>query len=773
MGVAALALGGSALVSGLIPAPAGAARADVARSGPVADTGLSITQTWAQMLPDVGNPIATSSPNLAVLPGGPAVVVGDRGGNLWAFNLSTGADMAPGGGTPAFFHVNGPIDSTPSVGRPGGGTTDTIFFGVGNAADPSPPVSVQAVTPVGTPLWSFLSTNIDPSDLIRGVAAGVSIATIAGQMVLNVPTIGQREWQLAALSGAVRAGWPFPGPDGDLSTGGVGDIDWAGEQEWVDNGDSTAGIYNGHQYTDGSILRPLNPSGQQQCEIDRNQAGESSPALGEIVPSNPMVAIVYGTADYPPFAGASDTNKLFAVGAHCNPLWTASLNGTTADSPAIVNAMGNGQLQVAEGTNIGNGFSQGYVYLLNGGTGQPIWYAQASGAIVGSIVSVDPVGQGYQDLVVPTTAGVQIFDGRTGQLLATLGNGQAFQNSPLVTTDPNGSIGLTIAGYQADPADPSQPVGVISHFEISGSHGNLRSGPGHTEVANTDVLAQPGGWPMFHHDQKLTGNAGIPPPAACTAPTGTPAGYVMAGSDGSVYRFGPSPSNLPFCGSQQYKFLAQPMVGIASTHNGGGYWTVASDGGIFGYGNAGYYGSMGGRPLNQPIVGMAATADGKGYWLVARDGGMFAFGDAGYYGSMGGRPLNQPIVGMTATPNGKGYWLVASDGGLFAFGNAKYFGSMGGKPLNQPIVGMADDPVTGGYWMVARDGGIFAFNAPYHGSTGNIHLNQPIVAMEALPNGSGYRFVAADGGVFSFAAPYYGAMPPLQLTGGIVAMSGF
>ncbi len=33
---------------------------------------------------------------------------------------------------------------------------------------------------------------------------------------------------------------------------------------------------------------------------------------------------------------------------------------------------------------------------------------------------------------------------------------------------------------------------------------------------------------------------------------------------------------------------------------------------------------------------MAATPDGKGYWLVASDGGVFAFGDAGFEGSMGG-----------------------------------------------------------------------------------------------------------------------------------------
>jgi len=72
---------------------------------------------------------------------------------------------------------------------------------------------------------------------------------------------------------------------------------------------------------------------------------------------------------------------------------------------------------------------------------------------------------------------------------------------------------------------------------------------------------------------------------------------------------------------------------------------------------------MGNKTLNKPIVGMAATPDGKGYWLVASDGGIFSFGDATFYGSMGNKTLNKPIVGMAAVPGGGGYWEVASDGG--------------------------------------------------------------------------------------------------------------
>ena len=74
---------------------------------------------------------------------------------------------------------------------------------------------------------------------------------------------------------------------------------------------------------------------------------------------------------------------------------------------------------------------------------------------------------------------------------------------------------------------------------------------------------------------------------------------------------------------------------------------------------------------------MAATPDGRGYWLVASDGGVFAYGDAAFHGSTGNLVLNRPVVGMAATPDGRGYWLVASDGGIFAFGDAGFHGSAG------------------------------------------------------------------------------------------------
>jgi hypothetical protein len=199
--------------------------------------------------------------------------------------------------------------------------------------------------------------------------------------------------------------------------------------------------------------------------------------------------------------------------------------------------------------------------------------------------------------------------------------------------------------------------------------------------------------------------------------------------------------------------LGAPVVGMAATADGGGYWLVASDGGVFAYGDALFHGSAAGTPAGYDVVGLAPTPDGGGYWLVGSDGVVTNFGDAAALGSIGsiGVVLNQPVVGMAATPDGGGYWLAAADGGVFAFGDARFYGSEGATPLNAPVVGIAATPDGGGYWLAAADGGVFAFgDARFYGSEAATPLDVPIVGMAATPSGRGYWLVAGDGGVFAF-----------------------
>jgi cell wall-associated NlpC family hydrolase len=194
-----------------------------------------------------------------------------------------------------------------------------------------------------------------------------------------------------------------------------------------------------------------------------------------------------------------------------------------------------------------------------------------------------------------------------------------------------------------------------------------------------------------------------------------------------------------------------------------GYWMVASDGGIFSYGNARFFGSTGAITLNKPIVGLAATPDQRGYWMVASDGGIFSYGDASFYGSTGDLTLNRPVVGMTPTPDGKGYWMVASDGGIFSFGDAAFYGSTGALTLAQPIVGMDATPDGHGYWLVAADGGVFAFgDAAFYGSTaGDPH--DPVERLLTSPTGHGYWIVQQDGTATPFGDAVGRQVPPTAL----------
>ncbi|HEY5024726.1 MAG TPA: PQQ-binding-like beta-propeller repeat protein [Acidimicrobiales bacterium] len=304
-----------------------------------------------------------------------------------------------------------------------------------------------------------------------------------------------------------------------------------------------------------------------------------------------------------------------------------------------------------------------------------------------------------------------------------------------------GGFVWTIGGSTLYGLDPSTGS-MVQSFSL-GSEANHFPTPA---VADGLLLA-----PSSNQVHAFDGPGGLPPAPPLSPPR---PGYWTAASDGGVFSFG----GAGFAGSMGGRHLVAPVVGMTASSDGGGYWLVASDGGIFSFGDAGYFGSMGGRPLVKPMVGMAAAPNGDGYWTVASDGGVFSFGGARYFGSMGGRPLAQPVVGMAATADGGGYWLVAADGGVFAFGDARYAGSMGGRRLARPVVAAAAAP-GGGYWLVASDGGIFSFGgAGFFGSMGGQPLAQPVVGITPTSTGQGYWMVASDGGIFAFGnAPFEGS----------------
>jgi hypothetical protein len=88
---------------------------------------------------------------------------------------------------------------------------------------------------------------------------------------------------------------------------------------------------------------------------------------------------------------------------------------------------------------------------------------------------------------------------------------------------------------------------------------------------------------------------------------------------------------------------------------------------------------------------MAVTPTGGGYWLVASDGGVFAFGDAQFRGSGITISLTVPVVALVAGAEtfDAGYSIVTTAGNVFGFGATSMWGSLGGVRLAAPIVGAA------------------------------------------------------------------------------------
>jgi hypothetical protein len=233
--------------------------------------------------------------------------------------------------------------------------------------------------------------------------------------------------------------------------------------------------------------------------------------------------------------------------------------------------------------------------------------------------------------------------------------------------------------------------------------------------------------------------------------------------------------------------LQRPVVGIVPTSDRGGYWLDASDGGVFSFGDTQFYGSIPGlglhpagsglpNSLNAPVVGMVQSADGRGYFMVASDGGVFAFGDARFAGSCPGiGGCVGAAVAVMPDAGGNGYWLITQEGNVYAFGDAPYLGAPG--PQSTAITSAVATPSGHGYYILDAEGQVFAYGDA-NGGLGNVPPGatggaNPASAIFVTSDNGGYWVADALGKVFSFGnAPYDGDMSGKQFNAPIIAASG-
>jgi hypothetical protein len=260
-----------------------------------------------------------------------------------------------------------------------------------------------------------------------------------------------------------------------------------------------------------------------------------------------------------------------------------------------------------------------------------------------------------------------------------------------------------------------------------------------------------------------------------------PHGYWLVGSDGGIFTFG----SAHFYGSTGSLVLQRPVVGMVPTADRDGYWLDASDGGVFAYGDTQFYGSIPGlglRPagsgppnsLDAPIVGMVPSNDDNGYFMVASDGGVFAFGDAHFAGSCPGiGGCSGKAVAVMPDHSGNGYWLVTSTGSVYTFGDAPYFGAPGHGTVTSAVA----TPDGRGYWVLLNNGEVFAYGSAANDgapASSNFNVFNPAAAIFATSDGGGYWVASATGAVFNYGdAPSDGGMAGTHLNGSIIAATGF
>jgi IPT/TIG domain len=347
-----------------------------------------------------------------------------------------------------------------------------------------------------------------------------------------------------------------------------------------------------------------------------------------------------------------------------------------------------------------------------------------------------------------------------------------------------GGTSVTIKGDNLNGATGVSFGGVTAQFTVNSNTSVTATTPPGSAGAVQVIVTTPGGSSTSGAGSTYTYVAPTttPPPPPVTSPTTSSHGYWLVGSDGGIFSFG----SAQFYGSTGSLRLQRPVVGIVPTTDRGGYWLDASDGGVFAFGDSGFYGSIpgvglhpagSGQPnsLNAPIVGMVPSTDGGGYFMVASDGGVFAFGDARFAGSCPGiGGCSGSAVAVMPDSTGNGYWVVTTTGAIYAFGDAPYYGAPG--PKSSPVTSAVATPSGKGYWILYADGTVSnygdagAFGSP----SGQFGGANPANAIFTTSDGQGYWIASGNGTVQNFGdAPNDGSMAGMHLNGSIIAATGW
>ncbi len=476
-------------------------------AAPSAASGVNVQLVWTRTFPGVT--FRESSPVPAAL-ATPAYVVGALDGKVYAFDAATGNDEP---GWPVA--TTNPVNSSPAAADVLGNGHSVVFVGSGEAATTVAGFcsggGAYAIESTGRVRWHNIgSDGVCPNQAFHSSFA-IGDTTGGGVPNATLGALGLQSPSYNAVTGVMLPGWPFFTDDTVFSSPALADLQGTGVSDLLMGGDATPGPTNFR----GGMMRAITGSGRLLWEFKVDEQVRSSPAVGTLAGTT-SPSIVFGTGNFwLQHGGANDSTSIFALNEAGQLRWRKELGGVTQAAPALADVGGTGAADIIEGTTGSPGNPNGGLIWVLDGNGNPLpnWAGRNAdgGVVIGGISTADINGDGAQDLLVPTGAGIWIYDGRSAQQLAALDVGKvSFQNTPLVTDDGGGQIGITTAGTQPDG------TGVVQHWRVSGGSQSGIS------------------WPMFHHDPAHTGNLGSaastssPPPAGCqaTAAASAPTGKV-------------------------------------------------------------------------------------------------------------------------------------------------------------------------------------------------------------------------------------------------------
>ncbi len=378
---------------------------------PHAGAGFVATSEWTHQLNDPNQQIALSSPNVANLDGQPSVVVGDQAGLVYAYHLSGGA--APGGWP---YNAGAPIDSSPSVAPINANGLDTVYIGSGDAATPTTG-GYQAISPGGRrPVVRAGDQPGYRSDAAfgrSGVPDGRELRRwLRSRRRVTRPEHGRA--QRRERSHARRL---------PLVLCGLGLLDRRRRRP-----------LRGREQRDHHrwrLARPVSPTDRPTptagtCASSRAPAPPAPPTR----PADSSASSTRTrTSTAPPPPWGSSSPEAASASPSATAATTGALRTRTRSSPSTPAAVLPGATRSTASrrtpppwptyretvsSTSWRARKRDTIYVLNGTNGGTVWSAGTTGEVIGSPVTADLTGGGYQDVIVPTTNGIEIFDGRSG-----------------------------------------------------------------------------------------------------------------------------------------------------------------------------------------------------------------------------------------------------------------------------------------------------------------------------------------------------------------------